>query len=667
MTKLRRVAIDTETTGHNVWTGARPFAVSMCDEDGETRWFEWTVDPKTRMPRPRRGDLREIRAVCRDPGIAKVFFNATFDVTMLRAIGVEVRGRIDEVQWMAKACNNLERVFALKPLSKKYAGFGDEDQKDLQQAVVRARRLAKKLGWRYAVKKTHGDTPTKADYWLPETLWRLEPERAEEASIPRGLCEKYGVTDAERTIVLDAFYREGMRELGVRDTYEFELSLWPTTMAMQRRGVVIDEDRMKRLMAEVEERVEELKASLREVSDDEDFNHNSARQVAALLFGPRSEGGCGLPILGRTKTGMPRTGAEFLQPHKNHPVVAEVAELRSKEKVLTTFFGKYKLLARREADGLVLHPGFEQWGTLTARYICRNPNLQQVSDPTTTNSRMAEFVFDTRQVFIPRPGHIWYAFDYSQVEVIIFACISQEPSLMQAIREGVDIHDVTANKVWGGEGNPKAVDAAMELLDTRKEAEAVAALDRHGWVITALENELGMKIFRKKGKAVTFTKIFGGGPKALMGWIGCGKGEARSILADYDTAFPAMRERMDEIEGRGKRDGFIMNSFGRRLAVDPWKAYCAVNHWVQSDAADLMKRGMLKCVRYLERRGVGAHIVMTIHDELIFEFTKGQNTRKVLRRLNALMSDNEGVYEVPTPVHAERITERWGRGKAVQL
>lgn len=664
---MKRIAIDTECTGVNSWTGSRPFAVSMCDEDGETKWFEWTVDPQTRMPRVRLGDLKEIKAICADPGIVKVFFNASFDITMLKAIGVRVRGRIDEVLWMAKACNNLEHTFELKPLSKKYAQFPDDDQTDLQQAVVRARRLAKKLGWNYAVDKTHGSKPVKADYWIPETLWRLEPEKAAEAEIPRGLCEAYGVTDAERTIVLDAFYREGMRKLGVEKTYEFEMSLWPTTFAMQHRGVVVDGGRMKTLITEVSARIVHLKDSLREITGNAEFNHNSPKQVGDLLFGPVSKGGLGLPVLGWTKTKMPKTGSEFLLPHKNHPVVAELVELRSKEKAITTFFGKYESLARQEKDGLVLHPGYEQWGTLTGRYTCRNPNLQQVSDPTTTQSRMAEHVIDVRQVFIPRKGHVWYAFDYSQVEVIIFACISQEPSLIQAIKDGIDIHDVTANKVWGGKGNRKAVDAAMELLETRKKNKAIDALDACGWVITALENSLGKKLFRKKAKAVTFTKIFGGGPKALMSWIGCGKGEAREILADYDRVFPAMAERMDEIEARGKRDGFIINSFGRRLAVDPWNAYRAVNHWVQSDAADLMKRGMLKCAQYLERVGAEAWILMTIHDELLFEFKKGENTRKRLRKLSALMSDNGGVYEVPTPVHAERITERWGQGKAILL
>jgi len=316
---------------------------------------------------------------------------------------------------------------------------------------------------------------------------------------------------------------------------------------------------------------------------------------------------------------------------------------------------------------MVLHPGYRQWGTLTGRYSCTEPNMQQVSDPNSTNSLAAEFVVDIRQVFIPRPGYVWYCPDYSQLEVIIFADISGEPSMIQAINDGEDIHSATNEKIWGGEGNPRAIEAAMEILDTKDRGRAKAYMEKHGWRIGDAESAAGMKIFRKRAKGVTFTKIFGGGPLALMRWIGVAKEEAKAILNAYDDSFPTMVERMNEIERQGRREGFVTNPFGRRLGVDPWNAYRAVNHMVQSAAADLMKRGMRQCHAYLQDLGIDARILMTIHDELIFEIRKGDNSRTVLRGICEKMADHGGVFSVPTPVDMDRVTKRWSKKAKVEL
>ncbi len=664
----RILAIDTETTGLNVWTGARPFAVSMCFDDGSTKYWEWTVNPMTRKPRVNLADLREIKAIVRDSQLkSKTFFNARFDILMLEAVGVNIRGRIDEVSWMARAVDNGEYGYALKPLSEKYVDFPKDDQAALQRAVIKARRVAKKLGWKIATKESHGSKPSYADYWLPETLWRLEPELAEEKEIPRGLCEIYAVQDAERTILLDAFYRMGMDELNVLDVYEMEMRLWYVTMAMEKRGVVVDEKRMEIARQDAHVKQAASTAIVLEAVGDPDFNMRSSPQLANFLFKPKNAGGLGLPITARTKTGQPKTDAETLEKHKDHPIVMQIFAAKANKLALTNFFDKYPTLAVRDDDGLlVLHPGYRQWGTKTGRYSCSEPNIHSISNPATTSSKMAEHVVDIRQIFIPRPGHVWYCPDYAQLEVIIFACISGERSLIDAIKRGDDIHSATTDRIWGGHGNPRAIEAAKLLLKCDDD-EAIDALDRFEWSIVALENSTPMKIFRKRAKAVTFTKIFGGGAAAVMKSLGVPHAEAVAVLHVYDDAFPSMASKIIEISVRGKREGFITNSWGRRLEVDPWKAYTAVNHWVQSDAADLMKHGMLKCAEYLTRNRIDAQIVMTIHDELVFEFRKGANTKKVLKKLCWLMADHGDIYEVATPVDIDRVDVRWSEKRKITL
>lgn len=658
----RSISIDTECTGTNVWTGARPFAVSVCRDDESTRWFEWTVDPRTRKPNVDPKDVRELQRIVMDRAFRKRFYNAKFDYFMLESIGVEVpMDQVEEVHFMAKAVDNLELSYELKHLTKKHLGMDDSDQKDLHDAVVKSRRLAKKLGYETAEDK-------EGDYWMPHTLSVLHPAEFRATGIDAKVCKAYGVKDAVRTQRLGDYYEYGMSELGVRPVYEREMELWPETVEMERHGARVDPERMAEKREECVGVINKFQAILNEKAGrrkaDPEFNVNAPKQIIKLLF----EGDGALPVVKRTKTGQPKTDAEALAPHKADPRVEALFRVRANRKAVNDFFDKYERLATRDGEGqLIVHPGYRQWGTLTGRYSCSDPNLQAVSDPDTSNSLSAEFMVDIRQVFVPRKGCVWYCPDYSQVEVIIFADISGEPTMIEALKGGQDIHGATAEKIWGGEGNPRAMEAALELLGTTDRGRARALMQEHGWSIGAAEKSLEKKTFRKKAKSVTFTKIFGGGPLALMRWIGVDKTTAKRILNAYDESFPTMVACVAEIEKRGKTDGYVVNKFGRRLAVDPWFAYRAVNHMVQSSAADLMKLGMRKTARYLRETGLDARILLTVHDELIFEFRKGHAFKHVIREVCRLMADHEGAFSIATPVDVEKVTERWSDKSKVQL
>lgn len=724
---LPRIAVDTEGTGLNVWRGARPFAVSMCTPEGETLYWEWEVDPKTRLPIIPAKDVKELNGILNTPDTVKTFWNSQYDILALSMIGVHVMWPFAEVSFMARSTCNIEFAYALKPLSKKYLDFSDEDQSDLREAVVKCRRICKKLGWNVATKKTHGgDKPWLADYWLPETLWRKHPDIAEENEIPRGLCEKYAVGDAERTIMLDAFYRHAMAQLDEEDerlrcqeTYEREMELLPITMEMERVGVTVDGRRLKKLVRACELKMEKEREVLIEASGREDFNHNSPQQVVQLLFEPLPEGSTTpkgkprkpqikpekclrLPVLRRTKTGQPKTDAEALMPYVGNPVVYSHLAVKANEKALSTFFKKYEHLSEFDVVGnMWLHPRWGQSAAITSRYTCKEPNLQQVSNPKTSNSRSKEFVVDARQAFIPRKGrpfiytltmkalrkrilrdnrilrtnrfYNWYAPDYSQVEVVIFADIAGEPTMLQAIKNGADIHSATANKIWGGRDNERAIPAAREALKMANDPRANSDSDvedfmeSFDWDICEAEKAVGQKIWRKLAKTVTFTKIFGGGTGALMSWIDCSKSEAIVILDDYESSFPEMAAKVAEIVKEGRANGYVVNPYGRRLEIDKWKAYRAVNYLVQSAAADLMKDGMRKCNQFMREAELDARIAMTIHDELIFEIWVKHCFKSVLRKLCDLMADHGGRFSVPLEVDMERIVDRWSIKRKVEL
>lgn len=682
---MRKVAIDTETTGLRVWKGDRPFAVGMEFDDGEQLYWEWPVDPMTRKPRVNAGDVAAIQKIAGDPGLEKCFWNLKFDVNMLDAIGVKVAWPMHEGTFMAKACNNLEFNYQLKPMAKRYAEIGNEDENELEDAVKKCRRMAKKLGWNQA-DDLHGD------YWMPRTMSLTNPRlfKVKELWGIEGLCEKYCRMDCHRTMILCQLFEHGMRELGVRGVYDFEMTLMrEVTIDMERRGVRIDPSRLAKVEAICSGVAGEAMNVICEAAGRDDFKVEKAADLVPLLFEGRGPGGLRLPSISKTKEGLPKTDAEALMPHRHENVLVDaVLRYRANAKAMSSFFQPYEHAARKERHGLILRTNWNQWGTLTGRFSSTDPSFQVVSNPKTTNSKSAEYVVDVRQVFIPRHDHVWYCPDYSQVEVIIFADVSGEPTMLEAIRNGADIHMATTNKIWGGRGNDRAPEAMMKSIvaaEQQKKREgkdhedydqnsrtlrdlAEKILEDHDWRLADAEASLGVKIHRKLAKSSTFTKIFGGGWKALMGWINVSEREARQILRWYDESFPLMTAKMKEIESIGKRQGFVTNAFGRRLEVDPWYAYRAVNYLVQSAAADLMKRGMLKCSRMLkERKGNDARLIMTIHDELIFEFKSGSDDPDTIREICKLMADHEGAFKVSTPVDIDKVTERWSVKEKVSL
>lgn len=681
--KKRRVAIDTETTGLRPLLGDKPFAVGMRFDDGSTKYWEWTVDPMTREPKYDASDVAEIRAICEDESIDKYFWNAKFDMNMLEQIGVTVAWPYHEGIWMAKACDNLAYNYQLKPTAKKWLGFPTDDEKELHAAVLKCRRIAKKLGWKIAEE-------AEADKWLPYTLCVLQPRLAAKHGIVefKHANREYCLGDVKRTLDLCELFEYGMKDLKVREVYDFEMTLMrEVTVGMERRGVRVDEDRLKFAISVCQGAIEESLAVMRKASGDKLFNPGSGPQVTDLLFRGKGPGGLKLPSYSKNKGGTPKIDAEALMPHRHeYPVVDALLRYRANSKALSTFFLKYAEMSRQQRAGKIMRVDWNQWGTLTGRFSCL---LQLVSNPKTTNSKSAEYTVDARQSFVPRRGCVWYCPDYSQVEVIIFADVAQEPTMLEAIRSGRDVHAVTADMIWGGEDNPRAVDAMKRSImaaEAEKKREgkkhenydwasgeldgrAEDLLAEHRWSVAEAESSIGVKLHRKLAKSATFTKIFGGGWRALMGWINVSPNDAKMILRWYDQVYPDMVQRMKEIEKRGKADGFVVNAFGRRLRIDPWYAYRAVNYLVQSAAADLMKRGMLKCVRYLKEAGLNdsIHLLMTIHDELVFEFKREVDDVEIVRELVRRMSDHEGVFSVDTPVEVDKVTERWSLKESVAL
>lgn len=671
------VSVDTETTGLHVWHGDRPFAVGMCDDvDGDTWYTEWPVNPETREVTPDPTDLKFIQSILGNGNLTKVFHHARFDVRMLSMIGLETVGRIEDTLFAARVCNTLEYTYGLKALARRYAGISLDDEADLKDAVKKGRVTARKLGWLLG-----GES--EQDYWIPRTL---DPENR--------LCQKYCELDVVRTMMLWIMYEDMMEsDPRLRATYDKEMKLWYVVMRMEERGVRIDRERTLQELEHSQRSAEEHRAAMYQLAGGE-FKEGSSKELVKIIYGK-----FGLEVKRRTDKGTPSTDWKALREHADHPFVREMLAYRSAEKSISTFFIKYRDMMLPDPlnpGGWVLHPGFNQCGTLTGRFSCSDPNLQQVAN-SNTSARGTDPI-QARAPFGPRPGYVWYLGDYSQMELRMFADIADEPFMLKAIAEGRELHTECANKAWGGRGNLNALKAAAYALELGHseptKTEVADAWRELGWNhvkaklgvlsteaimvaeewlksfdydIVKAEKSLGKSGTRGRAKCVMYTKIYGGGPKAVADLLYCSEQEAKEFLQQYDMSFPRIKEYMETRSRQAAHDRCVYTRFGRRLDIDPDFCYRAVNYEVQGSGADLVKDSILRTDEYLRGTGLDAHVLMQIHDELIFEVNKKHSYRWLVRGLRDIMEDTGGRFRIEMPVEFKRSDSQWDQKVSVEL
>jgi DNA polymerase I-like protein with 3'-5' exonuclease and polymerase domains len=656
-------ALDTETTGLRWWDRDAPYLISFCDQHGHRAAVQWKVWPKTRRVVVDSADLPILRQVLSDPKRTWVFQNGHFDVPMLSAVGLKIGGRVEEVMFQLQALNNLEPTKALKPVAKKYLAYPDDDQKELHSATISARAQAKKRGFMLG-------PAVQADYWMcPE------------------LALKYAFGDAERTILLYLGFKGLLKNEELEHVYEEEMELWPVTLAMMQRGVKLDMAQNDLEILAMEKQRDVNLAQLIKLAPLVE-NLNSSKQLIAE-FERR-----GLDTGKKTKGGQMSMASKDLikLESSSEPFLQSLFKYRAACDALSDFFLKYReLVSWNEKEQVhLLHPSFQQCGPRTGRFSCRAPNMQNVGNALTTRSSEP---IQARRPFGPRLGYVWIHSDYEQLEVRIFADVAEEDFMLDAILNDRDLHDECTNKAWGGKGNSAAIRSAIHALEldgahtTGESREAVLqALDDLNpptslpaeiatmWLhefdfnIVAAEKSLGKKNSRAKAKMLLFLKIFGGGANAASDLIGCSYSEAVQFLKDYDTAFPRIRTYIDTLSAEARQYGYITNRFGRKLRIDADKPYKAVNYMVQGSAASLLKNRMVACEKLIadwrSRLGKRVYLVLSIHDEIVFECKASHLEHWMIRSIKTTMEDHSGNFNIPTTCGVDLTYGNWTQKKA---
>ena len=698
----RWVGFDTETTGLNSWTGARPWSLAIIDgfdgeepdENCQIRYYEWTVDPHDRSVKVPEKDRVEIQKILGDPKIAKVGHNVQFDLFQLESLGFTFRGEVHDTMFAAKVYNTAEYVgYGLKLLAQKYAGIPSDDQKKLQKDVAKLRRYAKKLNWNLASK-------VEPDYWLVTYARELlagkvsleEIEEIEKAN------QEYNVGDVVRTIMLWKHYRPLIEaDPDLTATYLKEIELLPVVRKMIRRGVAIYLDELGEQITSAETRIAQCLEELQNEAAKKgflDFNPRSNAQLGAYLFSPK---GLNLEVDETTASGEPSTSWDALRQYTHIPFVSTLLQYRAYLKADSTFYQKYKALAVPDPlveGGYAIHANFKQLGASTGRYSCDEPNLQNSAN---ASGNVRGESTQARTCFGPRPGYFWYHWDFSQMEVRVFASEAQIPAMLDALTNGRDLNNEIANRVWGGKNNPAALEACSQALDfgkrepsndlvkaawekldwnpekSRKGSYSEIALTaaekwmkEHDYDIVVSEKAVGKNNSRNRGKMVNFSKLYGGGPEAIMGLIYADYDEAKKVMAQFDRAFPEINQYIQWLSGKAKRDGFIRNLWGRKIRVDRDAPYKSVNYFIQGSCADFLKDRQLAFEKFKRDIGFDIHQVMAIHDELVIEWRADQNYLWALRAVSRLMEDHGGRIKIAMPTECKRAV-RWDKKVKVDM
>ena len=685
----RIIALDTETTGLDLFHSAAPFMVCTVDDNGNYRTWQWPVDPYTRTVYYDVESVQDLANYIRSNSL--IFHHSGFDLRALSRLGIRIHTKEFSVPWnnqpgwtysefvrvesvhdtqlMSHVANSqgtgdseseLGR-HALKPLALHYLDISEGDEGELRKATAHARRIGKKLGYKLGVSLS-GEKQVAADYWMPRNLWESNIDAGPitgftgfKYEVPEeweDLCEYYCKTDCYRTIGLFFFLQEIIRKEGLDEHYANELRLLPVTFLMEHFGLHAARAGVEQMLADLQEDAksykEEAEAIFSKSLNLETINVNSSPQLSSALLAS------GYILIDRTSPsvshpdGQYKTDAKTLRKLAQHSESSGVSSrTRAAGEALRLMVGYhpddgdtvefplpgYKTFQTGAGyvrgylaalDGLSrLHPSFAQVGTAWTRYSCSEPNGQNIS---------AKSVLPLRKLFGPPPGYVWFAIDYSQLELRIFAASAKDKNLLSAFDGGFDFHTQTAVQLYN------------------------------------LPPEKINKEQRRIAKNVNFGIIFGAGPAKIDATTG-----RPGTYSLYLSKFPDARKFMVKVTKDVENTGFVRTLSGYRLRVPDEKPYAGVNAIVQGTAGIVVKNAMIE----IHEQGLvdwaapttelpygGSAIVANIHDELVIQIPQSYPYPELGRKIMAVMEEAGSKLGVVTPVDAKLITTNWTEGKA---
>ena len=417
-------------------------------------------------------------------------------------------------------------------------------------------------------------------------LAALESTSADEAATRR-VMERADLA-LQLHAVLEPKLKESAQE---RVFYEIESPLMPVLAAMENDGIRLDPVALEEVGRKLRADMARLEASIYQHAG-APFNIGSPRQLGEILFGKLAL----MKDAKKTKTGQYATDEQTLTALAPlHPIVAEVLEHREASKLLSTYIVALPVTVSPE-DGRI-HTTFNQLATTTGRLNSQDPNLQNIPIRTVQGREI-------RRAFIPRDAdHLLLSADYSQIELRILAALTQDPGLLEALTSGEDIHRATAAKVF-----------SLPLDQVTKDQ-------------------------RNQAKMVNYGISYGISAFGLSQRLGIGRAEAKALIDGYFAQYPGIRQYMTETVERARITGYVETITGRRrylpdlrsanAAVRASAERNAINMPIQGSSADLIKIAMVNIARVARAEKWRTRLVLTVHDELVFDLHRPEEARVV--------------------------------------
>ena len=417
--------------------------------------------------------------------------------------------------------------------------------------------------------------PEENDYGWPRLSARW-------GAVLRHELESRGETapgPARLGLAMAQLFEQRMEKDGLLELFRcLEMPLLPVLAGMEQSGVAIDAAAFRAFLDDVQGRLDQLTAHVYELAGTQ-FNIRSAQQLGDVLFN-----GLGLPAPRKTKGGQASTSQQTLEKLAGqHPVVDSILQYRKLEKMRSTYLDPLPRLVDPQGR---IHTTFNQKATATGRLSSSNPNLQNIPVRGPLGKRM-------RSCFIAGPGRLLVSADYSQVELRVLAHVSQDPALLEAFRNGEDIHARTAALVY---------DLPPDQVSPDQ---------------------------RRNAKTINFGLIYGMGAQKLAQELKISTTQAKDFIARYFERLQGLKEFYEGVEASARKHGFVTTLGGRRRLLPDINSASgqaaalarrqAINTVILGSAADIIKLAMLAVARDERLRELDARLLLQVHDELLLE------------------------------------------------
>ncbi|GAA4894842.1 DNA polymerase I [Flaviramulus aquimarinus] len=561
------VCFDTETTGLNPLT-AELVGIAFSWEIGKGFYMPFPEDKKGAQEQ-----IEQLRPFFESENIEKIGQNLKYDIKVLAKYNVDVKGKLFDTM-LAHYLINPDMRHNMDVLAETYLNY----------------------------------TPIS----ITELIGKKGKNQLSMREIPLEKQTEYAVEDSDITLQLKEHFQNELGEANTQKLFDdIEIPLLRVLAAMELEGINLDISFLNSLSEELNNDISNLEKSIYEAAGEE-FNIASPKQLGIILFEK-------LKLVDKpkkTKTGQYATGEDILSYlAKDHEIIQNILKYRGLAKLKSTYVDALPTQVEK-ATGRV-HTDYMQTVAATGRLSSNNPNLQNIPIRTERGRQV-------RKAFVPRnEEYILLAADYSQIELRIIAALSKEETMIEAFKNGEDIHASTASKVFN-----------VPLDEVTREQ-------------------------RSNAKTVNFGIIYGVSAFGLSNQTDLSRGEAKELIDTYYKTYPKLRAYMSEQVDFARDNGYVQTVLGRRrylkdinsrnAVVRGAAERNAVNAPIQGSAADIIKIAMINIYNKLEAGNYKTKMLLQVHDELVFDVYKPE-----LESIKTLVkTEMENAFKIDVPLDVE--------------